>query len=51
MRFLPQVDLQSLDLSVLKPLSTQDPDPPELAPPDRCPLLEDGTEMIGRPVL
>ena len=51
MRFLPQVDPQSLDWSVLKPLSPQDPDPPEPAPPDRCPLLEGGTEMIGRPVL
>ncbi len=51
MRFLPQVDPQSLDLSVLRILLPQDLDSPGPAPLDRCPLLEDGMEMIGRPVL
>ncbi|MBN1140091.1 MAG: hypothetical protein JXM73_26210 [Anaerolineae bacterium] len=51
MRFLPQLDPQSLDLSVLKLLSPQDADSPEPAPVERYPLLEDGMELIGRPVL
>ena len=51
MRFLPQLDPQSLDLAELRPLSSEDADPPEPAPEERCPLIEDGMEIIGRPVL
>lgn len=51
MRFLPQLDPESLDLSVLKPLSPEDADSPVPESLDRYPLLEDGMEMLGRPVL
>ena len=51
MRFLPEMDPQSLDLSVLKILSPQDLVPSVPMPLDRYPLLEDGMEILGRPVL
>jgi hypothetical protein len=51
MRFLPEMDPQSLDLSVLKILSPQDLVSSVLMALDRYPLLEDGMEILGRPVL
>jgi len=51
MRFLPQLDPESLDLSVLKILSPQDLVSSVPMALDRYPLLEDGMEILGRPVL
>jgi hypothetical protein len=51
MRFLPQLDPQTLDLLGLKILSPQDVVSAVLMILDTHPLLEDGMEILGRPVL
>ena len=51
MRFLPRVDPQSLDLSVLKIVSPRDQVSSVPMALDRYPLLGDGMEILGRPVL
>lgn len=51
MRFLPELDPQTLDLLGLTILFSQDLVSAVLLILDRCPLLEDGMEILGRPVL
>lgn len=51
MRFLPELDPQTLDLLGLTILFSQDLLSALLLILDRCPLLEDGMEILGRPVL
>ena len=64
MRFLPQLDPKSLDLSALKVLDQQsrdsfvpvvldpqDPDSPVVMVLERFPLFEDGMEILSRPIL